>query len=90
MLVSPRTCAALDELAAEPGLQAWWLTSWSAEMRERMHPFPGQNWPSLTEADEGPRRAREWAGDRWGARPWWKDRGRRALQAPRLPASCEG
>jgi hypothetical protein len=47
VLVSPALCRALDELAARPGVAALWLTSWTAEMREGMEPFPGRNWPEL-------------------------------------------
>lgn len=45
VLVSPTLCARLDALSRMVGVSCVWLTSWSADMRARVHPFPGKNWP---------------------------------------------
>ena len=58
--VSPTLCARLDGLATLPHLSCWWLTSWTAEMRASMHPFPGRDWPVLAEQPEGSRGRRWW------------------------------
>ena len=50
VLVSPRLCARLDDLARQPGVSCWWLTSWTSQMRARMDPFPGRGWPVVAEA----------------------------------------
>lgn len=58
--VSPSLCARLDELANEPKVSCWWLTSWSAEMRAAMDPFPGRGWPVIAEELGAPRSRRWW------------------------------
>jgi hypothetical protein len=60
VLVSPTMCTRLDELEQTPGVSCWWLTSWTAEMRAHMDPFPGRGWPSI---GEPPHRI---------GRRWWK------------------
>ncbi|MFC4785226.1 HAD domain-containing protein [Nocardioides sp. MAHUQ-72] len=62
VLVSPRLCARLDDLAQTPGLSCWWLTSWSIKMRTAMHPFPGRGWPAVADPAQAP----------MGGRTWWK------------------
>lgn len=62
VIVSPTMCTRLDQLNRVPGVDCWWLTSWDAEMRERMDPFPGREWPVITDL-----------ADAWvKARGWWK------------------
>lgn len=58
--VSETLCARLDALAESPGVQCWWLSSWTAEMRHRMDPFPGRAWPTVAEPPQHQ------------ARRWWK------------------
>lgn len=45
--VSPTLCRRLDRLAALPHVEPLWLTSWPAESRRRMDPFPGRTWETL-------------------------------------------
>lgn len=59
--VSPTLCARLDELAQMPTVTCWWLTSWTAEMRADMSPFPGADWPVIGEPPPSP-----------SGRRWWK------------------
>lgn len=47
--VSPTLCRRLDALAALPHVVPLWLTSWPAESRARMDPFPGRDWPAVVE-----------------------------------------
>jgi hypothetical protein len=61
VLVSPRMCAALEDIANQPGVQPAWLTSWTPEMRAAMSPFPGRTWPTVPSL--APRRV---------GRRWWK------------------
>lgn len=72
VLVSPTLCSHLDRLAARPGVQAWWLTSWDGEMRHHMDPFPGRDWPVVARPETGYADAKAWAGDRWERCGWWK------------------
>jgi hypothetical protein len=59
---SPGMCARLDDLPRSARtLSCWWLTSWSAEMRARMDPFPGRAWPTIADP---------WFPSR--SRRWWK------------------
>ena len=60
--VSPTLCERLDRLARLPGVQCWWLTSWSAEMRAQMKTFPGHDWPIIVEYSAMPA----------GGVLWWK------------------
>jgi hypothetical protein len=60
--VSPTLCTRLDALAATPGVSCWWLTSWTTQMRQSMHPFPGPHWPVVA---DGPQAAATDDG-------WWK------------------
>lgn len=65
--VSPTLCRRLDELGALPHVVPLWLTSWSAESRTRMDPFPGRNWAAVAEQEDfGDAELDE---DRLG---WWK------------------
>lgn len=54
VLISPTLCRALDELAARPGVTPLWLTSWTADMRNAMNPFPGRSWPELLSEPNDP------------------------------------
>ncbi|WP_028650217.1 HAD domain-containing protein [Nocardioides halotolerans] len=54
VLVSPTLCRRLDQLAARPDLTTWWLTSWPAQLRDRMDPFPGRTWPQITSQLDDP------------------------------------
>jgi hypothetical protein len=58
--VSPMLCQRLDALASSPGVTPRWLTSWDAEMREGLDPWPGRDWPSVPVVAPAPRRV------------WWK------------------
>ena len=65
VLTSPSLCERLDRLADAPGVACWWLTSWSAQMRAGMTPFPGRAWPTIGEGrGEVPQRP--------GSARWWK------------------
>jgi hypothetical protein len=60
---SPAMCRRLDELALVPGVSCWWLTSWTPQMRARMDPFPGRDWPVVADqpsVGSGPGRGRWW------------------------------
>lgn len=70
--VSPAMCAALDALASQPGVVGYWLTDWTQQMRHQIELLPGRDWPNIVDTENGPARAREWAGERWDALPWWK------------------
>ena len=59
--VSATLCTRLDALAATPGVQCWWLTSWTPEMRQGMRPFPGRTWHTVAEPPL-----------RQTGRAWWK------------------
>lgn len=50
--VSTALCARLDKFAETEHVGCWWLTSWTAEMRADMHPFPGRNWPVIAEQSD--------------------------------------
>lgn len=65
--VSPTLCRRLDALALLPNVVPMWLTSWSAESRLRMDPFPGRSWAVL--AEQGESRGSVLDEDRLG---WWK------------------
>lgn len=65
--VSPELCRRLDALAALPGVVPLWLTSWPAESRSRMDPFPGRDWAAVIEQEDF--RDRGLDEDRLG---WWK------------------
>ena len=52
--VSPTLCDRLNRIAQQPHVAARWLTSWSAELRAAMDPFPGRTWPQITERPEDP------------------------------------
>lgn len=65
--VSPALCERLDALAALPGVVPLWLTSWPAESRARMDPFPGRDWAAVIEQEDF--RDRVLDEDRLG---WWK------------------
>ena len=54
VLVSPTLCRRLDQLSERPHLTALWLTSWPAEFREQMNPFPGRTWPQITSQPNDP------------------------------------
>ena len=60
VLVSPTLCARLDALSQMVGVSCVWLTSWSAEMRARVHPFPGRNWPVVPDPVDPLLREDEW------------------------------
>src|SRR3954468_20938219 len=47
VLVSPSMCAQLEALTSRAGVSGWWLTSWSAETRVAIRPFPGRMWPEV-------------------------------------------
>ncbi len=49
VLISPRMCTRLDQLAGLRHLSCWWLTSWTADMRAAMDSFPGADWPTAAE-----------------------------------------
>lgn len=49
VLVSPTLCSRLDALAQPPGVNCWWLTSWTTPMRHRMRHFPGRDWPVIAD-----------------------------------------
>ena len=51
VLVSPTLTSRLDALHALPGVECWWLTSWTSEMRGGMRAFPGAGWGVLAEPD---------------------------------------
>lgn len=70
--VSPALCARLDQLAALPGVECWWLTSWTAAMRREMDPFPGSSWPVVAdpEAFTGDYETR--SHPLFAGRSWWK------------------
>jgi hypothetical protein len=61
VLVSATLSARLNALHALPGVECWWLTSWSSEMRVAMRDFPGQDWGVIAEPPS-----------RLGSRGWWK------------------
>jgi hypothetical protein len=61
VLVSATLCARLNALHALPGVECWWLTSWSSEMRAAMRAFPGRDWGVIAEPPTQP-----------GSRGWWK------------------
>lgn len=65
--VSPTMCRRMNELAALPHVVPMWLTSWHAESRQRMDPFPGRGWPTLA----GPDDLRDSPTDEDGL-GWWK------------------
>lgn len=52
VLVSPTLISRLDALHALTGVECWWLTSWTSEMRGRMRAFPGEGWSVLAEPDQ--------------------------------------
>jgi hypothetical protein len=54
VLVSPTLCGKLDRLAQQPKVTVRWLTSWSAEMRAALSPFPGRTWPEITSGPDDP------------------------------------
>jgi hypothetical protein len=60
VLVSRRLAQRLDGLDRLPGVQCWWLTSWSAEMRAGMTGFPGAGWPVIAEPDTFAAHDRGW------------------------------
>lgn len=47
--VSSSLVTRLDKLHAMPGVQCWWLTSWTSPMRAGMDPFPGPLWPMVAD-----------------------------------------
>jgi hypothetical protein len=59
---SPSLCARMEAIAG-PGVGCWWLTSWDAEMRAAMSPFPGRQWPAIAEGFGSASRP---------GRRWWK------------------
>lgn len=61
VLVSPTLASRLNALHALPGVECWWLTSWSSEMRVAMSDFPGRDWGVIAEP---PTHAK--------SRGWWK------------------
>ena len=65
--VSATLSSRLDALHALPGVECWWLTSWSSEMRAGMRTFPGQTWGVIAEPPA-----------QSVSRGWWK---RQALSA---------
>ena len=60
VLVSPTLVARLDELHRHPGVECWWLTSWSSTMRARMDLFPGRDWGAVAEGGDFPWRHGWW------------------------------
>lgn len=58
--VSPTVCGYLDKLAAVPGVECAWLTSWSPRARAGLDPFPGREWRTVGEPPMT------------GLRGWWK------------------
>lgn len=60
VLVSPTLCERLDALAALTVVTPGWLTSWDAEMRAGLDPWPGPDWPTVAGVARAPRRM------------WWK------------------
>lgn len=70
--VSPTVCRELDQLSARPGATFVWLTDSRTDMRAAMNPFPGQDWDTIADPDDGLQDAIVHAGDRWGEMPWWK------------------
>jgi hypothetical protein len=58
--ISPRLCARLDQLNRMPGLSCCWLTSWTAEMRAGMEPFPGRDWLTIAEQADVAATGRRW------------------------------
>jgi len=70
--VSATVCRDLDQLSAQPGATFVWLTDWRTDMRAAMNPFPGHDWDTTADPDDGRRDAIVRAGDRWGEMPWWK------------------
>lgn len=63
VMVSPMLCRRLDSLAAVPGVECVWLTSWDEDMRAGMDPFPGPGWVTVA----GPEEALTMPDD-----AWWK------------------
>lgn len=61
VLVSPTLVARLDALHRHPGVECWWLTSWTSTMRARMDLFPGRDWGVVAEGGDFP-----------GSHGWWK------------------
>lgn len=61
VLASATLALRLDALSALPGVECWWLTSWSSEMRAGMHAFPGGDWGTIAEPPT-----------QSAARTWWK------------------
>lgn len=61
VLVSATLSARLNALHALPGIECWWLTSWSSEMRAEMRDFPGRDWGVIAEPPT-----------QSGSRGWWK------------------
>ena len=61
VLVSATLSARLKALHALPGVECWWLTSWSSEMRAGMRDFPGRDWDAIAEPPT-----------QSGSRGWWK------------------
>lgn len=70
--VSATVCRDLDQLSAQPGATFVWLTDWRTDMRAAMNPFPGHDWDTIADPDNGLQDAIVRAGDRWGEMPWWK------------------
>lgn len=60
VVVSPTMCQLLDRLARNPAAACWWLTSWSVEMRARLHPFPGRTWPVIADMTDSIGSSRTW------------------------------
>lgn len=54
VLVSPTLCNRLDRLAQRPEVTVRWLTSWSADMRAALDPFPGRTWPEIRSMPDDP------------------------------------
>lgn len=72
LTVSPSMCAAIDKLDSFGQVACYWLTDWTPRMRHDHDILPGRDWTTIAEPETGLARAQDWAGDWWGAIPWWK------------------
>ena len=80
--VSPTLCARLDALGNLPNVQCLLLTSWTAEMRSGMSPFPGRRWEEVAEQ---PLRS---TGRLRHLIRTWSDRKPASVESPGVPLSA--
>lgn len=70
--VSPTMCVEVAKLTRSRQVGCYWLTDGIVPASYDQTLLPGAGWPVLSDPAAGPDQAREWAGDLWGALPWWK------------------